>query len=318
MDEPQPNIPEFSQGKSASLKGGAPRADSTDDSKPSNFTPLDNGGGGSFLNKLPGGKKFALGLVGILLLILPVVGYYVYTTTQTTIGEAMEDPCLADPVNRQCLQNQNCPRTVLVQCKDNSYKCAYENKTFERCGDGCKRVNQCTLKCRNENGLEYIVNECETQPTPTPYVPQGCPVDTECIDEKTAVAIGCADANTTPRCSTPGSNTDNGFCCKKPECPPPNQCINIGTGADPNTICQEGTLQKEGTIACHTQVGPDTACCVPTTPVPTFTPTPTPTEAPTPTPTDIPSGTPTPTDPPQCTISVDVEVECLTCSYESQ
>lgn len=152
-----------------------------------NATPLDE----NLLAQTPPAnhKKYGMiiGVVAVFALVLGVVGYALksqVTTTQTT------------DTNARIPRDQCLPPGILVQCKDGGYECADPNipgSTFDVCGDGCKRVNPCVLKCRNAQGLEQFINECE-QPSPTP--PQKTP-DVSCPAPQVVsnVTISC------PKCA---------------------------------------------------------------------------------------------------------------------
>ncbi len=273
MNDDQPKVPDFNAEKSdAPSQGG-------------NFTPLKKPN-----MKLNFSRRgLTIGITVLLAVILPVVGYYVYTQRQTTESEASYQ-CFAKvpPVSgRQCPASavDSCGNTVeplvLVQCRDHSYWCTGQGDTFFVCGDGCKRVNACELKCRENNGRgrEYWVNECEQpSPTPTPEKPKECVPPKKCVDQATAKAMGCELTNTaTQTCALPSAN-EVGFCCEP----------------------------KEPTLTPTDR------------PKPTETPTPTQTPTATPTLTPPPSGTPTATPPPTSTLAcvepvIDVQVECLQC-----
>lgn len=152
-----------------------------------NATPLDE----NILVQTPppsNHKKYGMiiGVVALVALVLGVVGYTLrsqVTTTQTTSTQArIVCPPALEPL-----------KTVVVQCKSGVEMCAEPNGTFDVCGDGCKRVSPCVLKCRNAQGLEQFINECE-QPSPTP--PQKTP-DVSCPvpNVVTNVTISC------PKCA---------------------------------------------------------------------------------------------------------------------
>lgn len=152
-----------------------------------NATPLDD----NLLAQTPPAnhKKYGMiiGVVAVFALVLGVVGYALksqVTTTQTTDTKARIS-CGGDPDHPE--------RTVVVECKDGVERCAEPGGTFDVCGDGCKRVNPCVLKCRNAQGLEQFINECE-QPSPTP--PQKTP-DVSCPAPQVVsnVTISC------PKCA---------------------------------------------------------------------------------------------------------------------
>lgn len=179
----------------------------------------------------PVGNKKRLGLVLAILIAIaiPVVSYFVYTSRQTVNSEASGGPrCNIPSTSRTCPAPNdsrrylfpNCPadvNLVLVQCRDGSFRCTEGGDTFDVCGDHCKRINPCQLKCRDDNGLEHFVNTCESEPTPTPQKTSLCEEPYQCVDPSTAAQTGCiSSAASEPMpasCSKPGV-IDSGFCCK--------------------------------------------------------------------------------------------------------
>lgn len=129
-----------------------------------NFTPINPKSGdtssGGFLAKLPLGKNAIIGLAMFLVLGISGLGYLVYSGSQETQSEAAGTVCRYKPVGKNCnvaVDVPGCPADpggVLVQCSDDSYWCALPNQTFEVCGDYCKKVNTCTLKCRKPGEVE--------------------------------------------------------------------------------------------------------------------------------------------------------------------
>ena len=300
MSDNQPKIPDSDDDKAVPQESGR------------NFTSLKGVKGISLKGikapKLPDKKKFVVAATILIALILPIAGYFVYTSSLTTGSEA---------VSTYCGKTMYCapPSNYDVFCPDNSIP-----------GGGaipigqCKPANANTWKCRNSQGLEFFsyCNQNNPTPTPTPYVSQGCPPPTQCIPALDAAKF-CNITNATQRCALPQSTTD-GYCCE-PEteikCEPPRFCVPLDTELG-TEICREGSIDDEGTVACH-QESPDSICCIPEEPTPTLTGEPTPTETLTPTPTEeptlTPTGEPTPTTtPPACVFpELDIEVECLTC-----
>ena len=128
-----------------------------------------------------------IGVIAVVALILGVVGYTLksqVTTTQTTTTQARIS-CPPGDLDKKTF-------TVVVECKSGVEMCAEPGGTFDVCGDGCKRVNPCVLKCRNAQGLEQFINECEQPTTPPQKTPEvSCPVP----NVVTNVSISC------PKCA---------------------------------------------------------------------------------------------------------------------
>lgn len=174
-------------------------------------------------------KRFGLILAILIAVAIPVVSYFVYTNSQTVNTEAAGGPrCNIQVSSRTCPAPNSgtrnlypsCPvevPLVLVQCRDGSLHCTEGGDTFGVCGDGCKRINPCQLKCRNAQGLEQFVDTCESQATPTPQKTALCEEPFQCVDPSTAAQTGCisaaASAPMPASCSKPGT-IDSGFCCK--------------------------------------------------------------------------------------------------------
>lgn len=175
-------------------------------------------------------KRFGLILAILIAIAVPVVSYFVYTNSQTVNTDAAGALQCNEILNgRTCADHRWADRNcydespyVLVQCRDNSRHCTANMDTFKVCGDGCKKINPCMLKCKDGSEAERFVDICESEPTPTP--PTKIPVCVEplvCMDPATAAQMGCIDstaASTAPaRCGLSGSNTagnTQGFCCK--------------------------------------------------------------------------------------------------------
>jgi hypothetical protein len=170
-------------------------------------------------------KRFGLILAILIAVAIPVVSYFVYTNSQTVNTEAAPiTSCRELPIGSSCADHRwsdrNCydrGNPVMVQCRDGSRYCVPDGETFQACGDGCKRINPCQLKCRNSQGLEQFVNTCESQATPTPQKTELCEEPFQCVDPSTAAQTGCisaaASAPMPASCSKPGT-IDSGFCCK--------------------------------------------------------------------------------------------------------
>lgn len=274
-------------------------------------------------------KKIVLFFTLLIAIVLPVVTYYVYNQTQTTRSDARTPlQCLIKlkPISgRTCPDENNLTRgpgcdskvapLVLVQCRDHSYWCTEQGSTFDVCGDSCKRTSTCSLKCRNEQGGEYWVNECE-EPTPTQPQKTQCTAPDQCVDAATAKARGCVTTNAASTCSLGSSATDVGYCCppeKTQECPAPNKCV----PATPENILRCGGQAASNTCN-YSGNATGGICCAPITPTVTPTNEPTMTPTGTSTPTVTPTGTVTTTQtvtPTQACVlpKIKVEVECAAC-----
>lgn len=277
MTDKQPNIPDFKEGKTANSKGGA-------------FS-----GSRSEWDK----KKIVIALTILLAIVVPVVGYYVYNTTQTTKSEASAPPGYSVRRGTGSPQNGEC-------------KLLYPN----------------CYKCRNHQGLEFFHGCGGGQPS-VPPPPPPCNAPKQCLPPEQARQMcegSSLDSNTNNICQT--NSGDQGICCqpRQFECKPPNQCITMPEGTDnPADFCKDGTMDKAGTQLCQ-QKNPRSVCCQPPekTPTPEPSPTPIPTETPIPTPTPTlppevtPTVTPVPSDTPTPTLAcvlptIEVQVECATC-----
>ncbi len=187
-----------------------------------NATPLDE----NLLTQTPptsNHKKYGImiGVVALVALVLGVVGYTLrsqVTTTQTTSTQArIVCPPALEPL-----------KTVVVQCKSGVEMCAEPGGTFDVCGDGCKRVSPCMLKCRTPQGLEQFVNDCEQ--SPTPITKQECTAPNVCVDPAVAQARGCIGASANAgTCSLDGTVNGFGLCCPPEEklCPAPKTVTNV-------------------------------------------------------------------------------------------
>lgn len=186
-----------------------------------NATPLDE----NLLKQAPttSHKKYGIvfGVLAVVALVLGVTGYALrsqVTTTQTTSTQAR---IVCPPVDKPL-------HTVVVECKSGVEMCAEPGGTFDVCGDGCKRVSPCMLKCRTPQGLEQFVNDCEQSPTPA--TKQECTAPNICVDPATAQARGCLPSSANaPTCSLDGSIGGSGFCCPpdKKTCPSPAVVTNV-------------------------------------------------------------------------------------------
>lgn len=183
-------------------------------------------------------------------------------------------------------------------------------------GDHCKKKGIHSYECR-PGGFIFAC----TSPTPSPPTPQGCPAPSTCVDQKTAVAQGCATVNTTAiqtcQLSGPASTVLlTGVCCTPKTtviCEAPRTCLKMDPASNPDLsqFCEEGSISKDGTNASCTN---GSICCIPKKVTPSPTPSPTPTMTPTPTVTPTATPGPSATMPPQCIEpKISVEVECLTC-----
>lgn len=183
-----------------------------------NATPLDE----NLLTQTPATsnhKKYGImiGVVTLVALVLGVVGYTLrsqVTTTQTTSTKAGDLFCGGNRVE--------------VQCRNGDRKCADPGGTFDVCGDGCKRVNPCVLKCRNAQGLEQFINECEQEPTQPAKL--GCTAPNVCVDPAVAQVRGCIGASANAgTCSLDGTANGIGLCCPPEEksCPAPKTVTNV-------------------------------------------------------------------------------------------
>lgn len=191
-----------------------------------NATPLDE----NLLKQAPttSHKKYGIviGVVAVFALVLGVVGYTLksqVTTTQTTTTQARIQ---CPPIDERTGKPTN--ETVVVECRDGTERCAEPGGTFDVCGDGCKRVSPCMLKCRTPQGLEQFVNDCEQ--SPTPVTKQECIAPNICVDPATAQARGCLPSSANaPTCSLDGSISGSGFCCPpdKKVCPSPQAVNNV-------------------------------------------------------------------------------------------
>lgn len=229
-----------------------------------------------------------------LILVIGFSAYLIYSRTQTNISKAQNScPISYEATGRQCpppVENPACTDYVLVQCTNDSLKCASPNHTFEACGDGCKKINPCMLKCRLSSGIEEFRDICQGPAPTSPPTQPVCTAPNSCMDAQNCDPSSISTSINSPSCPVLGQ-----ICCqsKKPVCESPRVCLKSGL-SDPNLTCKPGTIDPN-TAACSD----GGVCCEPNKPTPTVLPTSTP---------------PSPTIPVCIPPKLSVEVVCLTCN----
>lgn len=340
MDTNQPSIPDFKQDSHI-----PPTGKGSTEGNSSNGKSAGSGDNGGNFTPLKKGDHFKISKKGIIValtlliaIIVPITGYYVYTTTQTTDSSAATCPdCLTggvpplpiDPVCEEgkhvlCSDIKQGKCTDMTQaeiddimstvCKPPTLALRASQLIGKGCPvrDGCpapqegfcKRKGAC-FECRfgSACGLKMLC-PCG-EPTPTPFQKSECASPNTCVDTATAAAQGCIPPDTVADASLQcplSNNTGVGYCCPKVEvaCEPPKTCIALPDGVDPSQLCKEGTIDKAGSAACSTN-GTQGICCEPPVDTPPPSETPTPTETPTPGPSETPTPGPSETPTPEIT-----------------